>query len=97
MPCCSPKSQSKSRVFVNDANAALGAWLRGAQSSRRCNGSVRPPWLTPVIGVQNVFDRQYVGSVAVNAAGATMAATKFYEPAPGRTWYVGLSAATSPW
>ena len=30
-------------------------------------------------------------------AGASIAATKFYEPAPGRTWYVGLSAATNPW
>jgi iron complex outermembrane receptor protein len=55
------------------------------------------PWLSPVVGVQNLFDKHYVGSVAVNAAGATPGATKFYEPAPGRTWFVGLSAATSPW
>ena len=55
------------------------------------------PWLAPVFGVQNLFDKQYAGSVAVNAAGATPAATKFYEPAPGRTWFVGLSAATVPW
>ena len=55
------------------------------------------PWLSPVIGVQNAFDKHYVGSVAVNASGATPSATKFYEPAPGRTWFVGLSAATNPW
>jgi iron complex outermembrane recepter protein len=55
------------------------------------------PWLAPVFGVQNLFDKHYAGSVAVNAAGATPAATKFYEPAPGRTWFVGLSAATNPW
>jgi len=55
------------------------------------------PWLSPVIGVQNLFDKHYVGSVAVNAAGATPAATKFYEPAAARTWFVGLSAATNPW
>jgi hypothetical protein len=55
------------------------------------------PWLTPVFGVQNLFDKHYVGSVAVNAAGATPAATKFYEPAPGRTWFLGLNAATNPW
>lgn len=55
------------------------------------------PWLSPVVGVQNLFDKHYVGSVAVNAAGATPAATKFYEPAPARTWFVGLSAATNPW
>ena len=51
---------------------------------------------SPVIGVQNLFDKHYVGSVAVNAAG-TLATAKFYEPAPGRTWIIGLSAATVPW
>jgi outer membrane receptor protein involved in Fe transport len=50
-----------------------------------------------VIGVQNVFDRRYIGSVAINASGASVAATKFYEPAPRRTWYIGLSAASAPW
>jgi outer membrane receptor protein involved in Fe transport len=54
------------------------------------------PWLSPVVGVQNLFDRRYVGSVAVNAAG-TLATAKFYEPGPGRSWFAGLSAATSPW
>jgi iron complex outermembrane recepter protein len=55
------------------------------------------PRLTPILGVQNVFDRQYVGSVAINAAGASPAVTKFYEPAPRRTWYIGLTAATDVW
>ena len=54
------------------------------------------PWLAPVIGVQNLFDRKYVGSVAVNAAG-TLATAKFYEPGPGRTLFAGFSAATSRW
>jgi hypothetical protein len=38
-----------------------------------------------------------VGSVAINASGSSIAATKFYEPSPGRAWFVGLSAATNPW
>ena len=49
------------------------------------------------MALQNLFDKHYVGSVAVNAAGANVGVTKFYEPAPGRTWYIGLSAATNPW
>ena len=52
------------------------------------------PWLSPVFGISNLFDRKHVASVAVNAAG-TVATGKFYEPGPGRTWFVGLSAATA--
>jgi iron complex outermembrane receptor protein len=88
---------TKSRVFVNDANAAAAPSF--AVFNARLGGTAvfGKPWLSPVVGVQNLFDRHYVGSVAINASGASIAATKFYEPAPGRTWFVGLSAATSPW
>lgn len=90
---------AKSRVWVNDANAP-GAFARGfGIMNLRAGGTAMfgRPWLQPVVGVQNLFDRRYIGSVAINASGPSIAATKFYEPAPGRTWYVGLSAATSPW
>jgi iron complex outermembrane receptor protein len=88
---------AKSEVFVDDANDAAAP--RFTVFNARAGGTAvfGRPWLAPVIGVQNLFDRHYVGSVAVNAAGPSIAATKFYEPAPGRTWFVGLSAATSPW
>lgn len=88
---------AKSKVYVNDANAAAAPSF--ASFNARVGGTAvfGRPWLSPVIGVQNIFDKHYIGSVAVNAAGATTAATKFYEPAPGRTWYIGLSAATSAW
>ena len=87
---------AKSKVFVNDANAAAAPGF-GTFNARIGGTAVfGRPWLSPVLGVQNVFDHHYIGSVAVNAAGATVAATKFYEPAPGRTWYLGLSAATNP-
>jgi iron complex outermembrane recepter protein len=88
---------AKSQVYVNDANSAAASGF--AIFNFRAGGTAAfgRPWLSPVFGVQNLFDRRYIGSVAVNASGATVAATKFYEPAPGRTWYVGLSAATTPW
>jgi iron complex outermembrane recepter protein len=44
--------------------------------------------LAPVLGVYNVFDRKYAGSVVVNAAGG-----KYYEPAPARNFQIGLTAA----
>jgi len=38
--------------------------------------------------VDNLFDRQYVGSVIVNEGNS-----RYYEPAPGRNWTVGAGAA----
>src|SRR2546425_88593 len=46
-------------------------------------GSVR---LRPFVGVNNVWNRAYVGSVVINAANR-----RYYEPAPGRNVYVGFS------
>lgn len=88
---------AKSRILVNDANAASAPGY--AVANVRVGGTALfgQPWLSPVVGVTNLFDRRYVGSVAVNASGASLAATKFYEPAPGRAWIIGLSAATAPW
>jgi iron complex outermembrane recepter protein len=88
---------AKSRVWANDANAAAAPGF--AIFNLRLGGTAAfgRPRLSPVLAVQNVFDRSYVGSVAINAAGANVGVTKFYEPAPRRTWYIGLTAATSPW
>ena len=43
-------------------------------------------WFSPVIGVQNLFDRTYTPSINVNATGG-----KYYEPAPGRVFNIGLT------
>jgi iron complex outermembrane receptor protein len=42
--------------------------------------------MAPFLGVNNVLNRAYVSSVVVNASGG-----RYYEPAPGRNVYVGLS------
>ena len=81
---------AKSGLFVDDANTARTEGF--ATFNARAGGIAlgRLPWLSPVVAVQNVFDRKYVGSVAVNAAGSP-ATAKAYEPAPGRTFFVGLT------
>lgn len=89
--------QAKSRVWVNDANVAAAPGFAVLNLRAGAIAAFGRPWASPVLGVQNVFDRRYAGSVAVNASGATVASTKFYEPSPGRTWIIGLSAATFPW
>jgi iron complex outermembrane receptor protein len=42
--------------------------------------------LAPFLGINNAFNHRYVSSVVMNAARG-----RFYEPAPGRNVYVGLS------
>jgi iron complex outermembrane receptor protein len=90
---------AKSEVFVNDANTDGTSAPGFAILNLRAGGTAAfgQPRLVPIVALQNVFDKRYVGSVAINAAGANAGVTKFYEPAPGRTWYIGLSAATNPW
>ena len=42
--------------------------------------------VAPFVAVQNLFNRKYVASVVVNAA-----AGRYYEPAPGRNVYLGVT------
>lgn len=82
------EAQVKSSQFVDDLNSqkASGFFLMNL----RAGGTALfgRPWLAPSIGLQNVFDKRYVPSVAINAAGG-----KFYEPGVGRSLYVELTAA----
>ncbi|WP_251361588.1 TonB-dependent receptor, partial [Escherichia coli] len=40
------------------------------------------------VNVNNLFDREYVGSVIVNESNG-----RYYEPAPGRNYGIGLNLA----
>ncbi|MDQ6829192.1 MAG: TonB-dependent receptor [Gemmatimonadota bacterium] len=76
-------------MYVDDGNTARAAGYQIANMRLGSTGLFGNPWVAPVIGVQNLFDRRYVSSVSVNATGG-----KFYEPAPGRVVYIGLTLAT---
>ena len=76
-----------SRTFVDDANSASAAGY--AIVNLRAGGRVPLGALgevEPVVGVHNLLDRAYVGSVSVNAAGG-----RYYEPASGRSLFVGVT------
>jgi iron complex outermembrane recepter protein len=81
---------AKSAVYVNDANSARAAGFAVYNVRLGADGLGRMLWLSPVLSVQNIFDRKFVGSVALNAAG-TPTTAKFYEPGAGRTLLAGLS------
>jgi iron complex outermembrane receptor protein len=82
------EGQGKTAQFVDDQNTAQAAGY--AIMNLRAGGTALfgRPWLAPSIGLQNVFDKHYIASVAINAA-----AGKFYETSPGRALYVQLTAA----
>jgi iron complex outermembrane receptor protein len=78
--------------YTNDDNSAeaegytlLGLRVQGVVQGR---GFSVIPWAA----VENVLDEDYVGSVTVNAA-----ASRFYEPAPGRTIQLGVTVRTGGW
>jgi iron complex outermembrane receptor protein len=87
---------STSRFVVVETEAAGRTWLDDANSARAPGYAVahlrsgvtktRSPRISLVGGVNNVFDRIYAASIAVNAARG-----KYYEPASRRTFYAGLS------
>lgn len=79
---------TSSRVFVDDANSAAADGYAVLNVRAGARVGLGRPWLMPVLGIQNVFDKTYVGSVSVNASGG-----KYYEPAPGRVVFLGLTAA----
>jgi len=77
---------AQSGVYADDANTARAPGYEVMHLRVGAAALFGLPWLSPVLGVQNVFDRTYVGAVAVNAA-----REKYYEPAPGRIVFGGLT------
>jgi iron complex outermembrane receptor protein len=77
-----------SRVYVNDINSEA-APVFGVASANVGYVARWAGWdWRGFARVDNLFDRRYAGSVIVNEGNR-----RYYEPAPGRTWLVGLSGA----
>jgi iron complex outermembrane receptor protein len=88
LPYAFVEAEYADAYFVNDANTAKNdsyvvVDLRGGWDVE-LGGLV---W-RPFIGVGNLFDEEYNGSVVVNAFGG-----RFFEPSPGRNVYGGLGVA----
>jgi iron complex outermembrane receptor protein len=74
------------KTFVNDANSerSPGYAIVNARLVTIASSGLSGAEIT--LGAQNIFNRKYVSSVNVNAAGG-----KFYEPGSQRSIYVGVS------
>jgi iron complex outermembrane receptor protein len=80
------EARAASATWADDANTARadGWWVAdvAAQVDLRLGSMV----FRPTAGVENLFDETYVAAVAVNGA-----AGRYYEPAPRRTFYLGMA------
>jgi iron complex outermembrane receptor protein len=76
------------KVYPDDANAATPAPGYAIVNARvQANQKLQGWRLREYARVNNLFDRTYVGSVIVGDSNK-----RYYEPAPGRNWVLGMSA-----
>jgi iron complex outermembrane receptor protein len=79
------QARAQSALYVDDRNTdrAAGYVVVNLKAARSLDALVRNARL--FVRIDNVLDRRYAGSVIVNEANS-----RFFEPAPGRTWLLGL-------
>jgi iron complex outermembrane receptor protein len=79
------EARAQSKLFVDDRNTdrAGGYAVFGLSAAHTFNVGATKPRL--FARVDNLLDRRYVGSVIVNEANS-----RYFEPATGRTWLVGV-------
>jgi len=82
------ESLATGKVNPDDANAAKPAPGYGIVNARVQARQEVGEWrFKQFARLNNLFDRDYVGSVIVGDSNR-----RFYEPAPGRNWVLGVSA-----
>lgn len=77
-----------SEVYVNDANIDTAPSYTVFNLRGGFQQAYRGWGFEEYLRVDNVFDKDYIGSIRVNDTNS-----RFYEPAPGRTWLMGVGAS----
>jgi len=78
-------------IYADDANTVkVDGWGAGVTNVRvSWNGELGRAVVRPFVAVNNLFDKQYVGSVTINGFDRLANAPRVLEPAPGINFYVG--------
>lgn len=76
---------SAGRLYVNDTNTESADGYTTLNLKASHGWALGKSQLTAYARIDNLTNKQYVGSVIVNQS-----ASQFYEPAPGRNWTLGL-------
>lgn len=82
------EARSLSKVYVNDLNTDAAPGYATVAAFAGYQLSLGPWDLGALLRVDNLTDRRYAGSVIVNDGNS-----RFFEPAPGRTWLASLNMA----
>lgn len=77
-----------SKVYVNDSNTDAAPSYTIFNIRAGFSQDINHWRLSEYVRVENIFDRDYIGSVRVNDANF-----RYFEPAAGRNYLVGLNAA----
>ena len=78
------------RVWVNDANSDAAPGFAVVNADAGYVGRIGNIEWSAFGRLDNLLGRRYAGSVIVNEGNG-----RFFEPAPGRNWTIGLSASAS--
>lgn len=79
------EAQGLSERFANDSNDASAAGFAVFNWRAAYQHQLGGLQLEPFVRVDNLGDRQYIGSLIVNGPG-----DRYYEPAPERQWLAGI-------
>lgn len=82
------EARHSAKLFVNDANSDAAPAYTVAGARVACEHRLGGATVRAFLRVDNLFDRRYAGSVIVNEGNS-----RFFEPAPQRTWVAGVSIA----
>jgi iron complex outermembrane receptor protein len=78
------------KIYANDRNTASApAYTIGNVQAGLAQTAGRVK-LTEYVRLNNIADKKYVGSVIVGDTNG-----RFFEPAPGRNWFIGATVAVS--
>lgn len=80
------EAEAAGSSFLDDANSERSPPYEAAHIRAGSKALFRNPALSLTVGAQNVFNRRYAPSVAVNAARG-----RYFEPAPPRSVFAGVS------
>ena len=80
------ENEVSGRAFVDDANTARAPGYAATNLRIGLDHSTSRARISLVLGAQNLFDRVYASSLAVNAARG-----KYYEPASRRSLFAGVT------
>lgn len=80
--------QARSKVYVDDQNSASASGYAVVNWAAGLKQSVQRVHFDEFVRVANLFDRKYVGAVIIADHNG-----RYFEPAPGRNFIVGVSAS----